>query len=64
VDSKRWTAEWRIPWASLSLDPAKSPRLHFNLSVRKTADDQWIEWQGTGGCTWQVDNGGIIELVK
>jgi hypothetical protein len=64
VDSKRWTAEWRIPWASLGIDPAKSTKLHFNLSVRKTADDQWIEWQGTGGSTWQVDNGGIIELVK
>lgn len=64
VDGKRWTAEWRIPWASLGLDPAKQTKLHFNLSVRKTADDQWIEWQGTGGSTWQVDNGGIIELVK
>lgn len=64
VDGKRWVAEWRVPWASLGLDPTKSTKLNFNLSVRKTADDLWVEWQGTGGCTWQVDNAGVIELVK
>ena len=64
VDGKRWVAEWRVPWASLGLDPAKVSKLNFNLSVRKTADDQWVEWQGTNGCTWQVENAGIIELVK
>jgi hypothetical protein len=64
VDSKRWTCEMRIPWKSLGLDPAKLGKLNLNLSVRKTADDQWVEWQATGGCTWQVDNAGLVELAK
>lgn len=63
VDSKRWTAEWRVPWASLGLNPKKHRKLNFNLSVRKTADELWVEWQGTNACTWQVNNAGMIELV-
>jgi hypothetical protein len=58
----RWTAEWRIPWASLGLDPAKDKRIALNLSVRKTAGDQWVLWQGTGGRTWEVDHAGVVDL--
>ncbi len=64
VDSKRWTAEWRIPFASIGVDPAKHTKLGFNLSVRKTADDLWLMWQGTAACTWEVGNAGILELTK
>ena len=64
VDAKRWTAEWRIPFAALSTDPAKAPRLQFNLSVRKSADELWVEWQSTGGCTWEVERAGGLELVR
>jgi hypothetical protein len=63
-DARQWFSEWRVPWTSLGIDPAKHTRLQFNLSVRKTADEQWMEWQGTMGNTWQVENGGILELVK
>jgi hypothetical protein len=64
VDAKRWTAEWRVPFAALGVDPAKHSRLQFNLSVRKTADDLWVEWQSTLGCTWEVERAGVIELVR
>jgi len=64
VDSKRWTAEWRLPWASLGIDPATANKLQFNLSVRKTADEQWLLWVGTNACTWEVGKAGVIELVK
>jgi hypothetical protein len=64
VDARRWTAEWRLPFASLGLDPAKPGRVPFNLSVRKTADDQWCEWVGTGAQTWAVDSGGLIQFVR
>lgn len=64
VDGQRWTCEWRVPLASLGLDPTKLPRLQANLSVRKTADEQWMEWCGTGGSTWMVDTGGIFEFVR
>jgi hypothetical protein len=58
----RWTCEWRIPFASLGLDPAKQKRVEFNLSVRKIADDLWVMWLGTGGCTWDVDYAGFLEF--
>lgn len=59
----RWCCEWRIPFGSLGIDPAKDRRLQFNLSVRKTAGPDWVEWQGTGGYTWEVTQAGILELV-
>jgi hypothetical protein len=64
VDAKRWTAEWRLPFAALGIDPAKHARLQFNLSVRKSADEVWVEWQSTLGCTWEVERAGAIELVR
>jgi hypothetical protein len=65
VDGKRWTAEWRIPWASLGIDPAKQTKLGFSLSVRKTAgSDSFVMWQGTHHATWNTDNSGFIELIR
>ena len=65
VDDRHWTVEWRLPFASLGVDPAKQKRLQFNLSVRKTAPEPfWLMWQGTGACTWEVANAGVIELAK
>ena len=64
VDATCWTSEWRIPFAALGLDPAKHTRLQFNLSVRKSADALWVEWQGTADCTWEVGQAGILELTR
>jgi hypothetical protein len=59
----QWTAEWKIPFAALGIDPHKSnPRLLFNLSVRKPNGDLWVMWKRTGGFTWQVRNGGVLWL--
>ena len=57
-----WTAEWQIPFASLGIDPAKHRTFAFNLSVRKTADDLWLQWRSTRGSTWQVDRAGVLKL--
>ncbi|MGD9518485.1 MAG: right-handed parallel beta-helix repeat-containing protein [Armatimonadota bacterium] len=63
VDSGRWIAEWRIPFASLGIDPTKQRRFAFNLSVHKTAPEPfWLLWQGTGAWTWYVQNAGFLEL--
>ncbi len=62
VTPSRWTAEWRIPFAALGVDPALHERLEFNLSVRKPTDDKWLLWQATGQYTWLVGNAGIILL--
>ncbi|NQT53286.1 right-handed parallel beta-helix repeat-containing protein, partial [bacterium] len=60
----RWTAEWAIPLASLGIDPAKHPKIRFNLTVRKTAQDLWLMWEGTRGYSWQVEQAGILEWEK
>jgi hypothetical protein len=60
----RWVCEWRIPFASLGINPAKQRRFACNLSVRKTAGDQWVMWRGTGGYTWDVDRAGFLELAR
>ncbi len=63
VSPTRWTAEWRIPWASLGVDPAGHRRLQCNLSVRKTADELWLQWRSTRGDTHAVERAGILKLA-
>lgn len=62
LDPGRWSAEWRIPFAVLGIDPDHQNRLDFNLTVRKTAAPLWLMWQGTGGNSWLLDNAGVILL--
>ncbi|MEI6499617.1 MAG: right-handed parallel beta-helix repeat-containing protein [Armatimonadota bacterium] len=61
----QWLAEFRLPWASLGIDPAKHTKFEFNLcALKKAGDGEWVEWHGTGGGTWEVGGGGVLELVK
>jgi len=62
IDRARWTAEWRIPFASLSLDPARMQRFAFSLSLRKTGGPEWVLWVGTNHATWNVNNAGDLVL--
>ncbi len=64
IGKDRWTAEWRVPLAALGIDRKKHRVLEFNLSVRKTAGEQWLMWHGTRGYTWRVDQAGKIEFAK
>ncbi|NUQ00050.1 MAG: right-handed parallel beta-helix repeat-containing protein, partial [Armatimonadetes bacterium] len=64
VNPARWVAEYRLPWAALGIDPAKSNRLQFNLAVRKSAQPLWQMWRGTTAQTWRVDEAGILELAR
>ena len=59
----RWTAEFRIPFRMLDLDPAADTRVAFNLTVRKTHDDLWLMWEATRGHSYDVGQAGIIEFV-
>ena len=59
-----WTAEWRISFAALGIDPAKHKEFECNLTVRKTATGQWLMWRGTNGCSWQVSQAGAIALGR
>jgi len=60
-DATHWNAEWRIPWDSLGIDPAKHRKFAFNLTVRKTATQQWVMWCGVGP-SWDVGKAGMIAL--
>jgi hypothetical protein len=64
VDPGVWTAEYKIPFAALGIDPKKSSKFEFNISARKTAGSAWIMWQGTFACTWEAGNAGVIELAR
>ncbi|OGV62777.1 MAG: hypothetical protein A3K19_07575 [Lentisphaerae bacterium RIFOXYB12_FULL_65_16] len=60
-----WQAEWRIPFASLGIDPKQQRRMEFNLTVRKSAQPLWVLWVGTLDlATWDVRNGGVLELQQ
>ncbi|MBN2307479.1 MAG: right-handed parallel beta-helix repeat-containing protein, partial [Candidatus Hydrogenedentes bacterium] len=63
VSAERWTAEWRIPLAALGIDPAKHPKLAFNVTCRKSAGSAWIMWRGTHGYSWAVDSAGLVEFA-
>jgi len=64
IDRGRWSAEYRISWAALGIDPAKQTKFPFSLSARKTAAALWLMWYGARGRTWEVDRGGFIALER
>ena len=57
-----WTGEWRIPLARLGIDGKGLPRLAFCLTVRKRRSDLWLMWEGTGGNSFDVERGGVLEF--
>ena len=60
-----WTTEWKIPFGALGLEPKQhNPRLGFNLSVRKPADDELVMLKQTGGETWDVTDGTLLWLAE
>ena len=62
LGKSRWTAEFRIAFAALGLDPRKHRKLQLNLTARKAAGNLWLMWEGTRAHSWQVDHAGLIEL--
>ena len=63
-DASCWTAEWRIPFASVCLDSARSTGCCFNTGVGKpgTPEGKWAVWVGTEGPNWEVWNAGRLLL--
>ena len=60
----RWTAEIRIPFGPIDLDPAVHHHVPFSLSVRKAVDNLWLMWEGTRGHTYDVGDAGFIEFAR
>ena len=72
-----WTAEWKIPLASICLDPATTTSCCFNVGVLKPGTkppagskepvppgDKWAVWRGANGANWKVWNVGLLHLGK
>jgi len=62
IGEGQWSGEWRIPFAALGVDPAKTTSLLFNIGVLKQAEKQWIAWVSTGGAPWHMDLAGKLLL--
>jgi hypothetical protein len=60
----RWTAEFRIPFAMLDMDPAADTKAAFSLTVRKSHDNLWLMWEGTRAHSYDVSQAGFIELLR
>ncbi|OGV72540.1 MAG: hypothetical protein A3K18_20225 [Lentisphaerae bacterium RIFOXYA12_64_32] len=63
VGGAGWEAEWRLPLTALGIEPKPGTALPFNLGVFRTEDGQWINWVGTSGPTWNLDNAGTLSLA-
>lgn len=65
VDATVWTAEWRIPFAELCIDPKNLDRCPLNLgSCKPWAKDRWLCWVGTGSQTYKLERAGELIFVK
>jgi len=75
VDDTHWSAEWRIPFEAVCIDPKALDARPFNIGVRKTAGPAsvsewqpgtgpagWVVWVGTGNRNWEVWNAGLLEF--
>jgi len=62
--AKEWQAEWRIPLASIDVDPAKDKRLEFNLTVHQSEKSVWLMWVPTHGNSWLVERAGRVEWKR
>ncbi|MDX9978876.1 MAG: right-handed parallel beta-helix repeat-containing protein [Lentisphaeria bacterium] len=61
VDEGRWTGVWTIPLAAAGIQYQPGLELGFNLGVRRTEADEWIQWVGSGA-THSLDKAGIVRL--
>ena len=63
-DAGRWCAEWRVPLASLGIEPTAKTKLELNISVRKTGSSLWLMWHGTAAHTWDVQDAGTLTFAQ
>jgi len=61
-ENKVWTAEIKIPFASVGINPFEVTQLCFNLGVSKKAG--WFAWIATGNTIWRVENAGYIKFAR
>ena len=57
-----WTAAWFIPWKALGIEPKPGLTLPFNAGVYRRETREWIQWAGTKGATWRLDEAGRLTV--
>ena len=62
IDEQEWHAEWAIPLGALGVVDTPGSEVPFNLGVYRSAEKQWINWVGTRGPTWKLENGGVLRF--
>ncbi len=60
VDKQVWRCEWRIPFQALRFTPADRAMLPLNVTVYRSENNQFIQWAGTLGETWDLMRGGRL----
>ncbi|MEW6359369.1 MAG: right-handed parallel beta-helix repeat-containing protein [Planctomycetota bacterium] len=60
VDKQVWRSEWRIPFAALRFAPADKAVLPLNVTVYRSENNQFIQWAGALGETWDLKRGGRL----
>ncbi|HNS31471.1 MAG TPA: right-handed parallel beta-helix repeat-containing protein [bacterium] len=61
-EKKEWTAEMKIPFSLMSINPADVEQLAFNIGAWKKAG--WFAWVPTGSQIFRVENAGFLKFAK
>ena len=61
VSNGLWTGEWVIPLGATGVQLKSGLRLKFNVGVRRTETNEWIQWCGSGA-TYSVDKAGMVVM--
>jgi hypothetical protein len=64
ISNRDWSCEWRIPFSALGFTPDSTPKVRFNLIVKKTRPTASCIWQSTGGYMWELDQAGLLLFPK
>lgn len=58
-----WQALWEVPLEALGVAPGQKD-IPFNLGVFRSKPGEWINWVGTQGPTWKLENAGLLTVEK
>jgi hypothetical protein len=61
VENGSWTGEWRIPLQAAGIADKPGLKLGFNVGVRRTETNEWLQWCGSGA-THTLDRAGVLTL--
>ncbi|MBT3379993.1 MAG: right-handed parallel beta-helix repeat-containing protein [Lentisphaerae bacterium] len=56
-----WQGQWTVPLKAAGITYKPGCKLAFNLGIRRTETDEWIQWCGSGA-TWRLAEAGRLIL--